>query len=425
MIRLPRQLLVEPRLAHFPLPDPIAELTARLSGWQGEAWAGRRVAVGVGSRGITHIAEVARTVVGWLRAQGAEPFVMPAMGSHGGGTPDGQRELLESYGVTEASVGAPIETAMDVVEVGRSPAGIDVVLSTLALQADAVVLVNRVKPHTDFDSAQIGSGIRKMCAIGLGKAEGAFRCHWAASTLGHERVLLDVSAHVLERLPRLYGVALIEDGAHALARIELLRGHEVAAREPELLRLAREWMPALPFPEIDVLIVDEIGKNISGTGMDTNIIGRGVDLRPMANSRSEIRAIYVRGLTPESHGNAIGIGLADIVSTRLVEAMDPAITYTNAVSAMTPATARISINFPTDARCLEAALRVSGADAGTPRIVRIRHTLALDRIVVSEAFLPAIEASGDLEVLVPPSEWRFDADGNFDPATDLLAAVTA
>ena len=425
MTRLPRQLLIAPRLAHFPLPDPIAELTARLAAWEGEPWAGRRVLVGLGSRGITRIADVARTVVGWLRARGAEPFVIPAMGSHGGGTPDGQRELLESYGITEASVGAPIEPAMDVVEIGRSPEGIDVVVSRLALEADAVVLVNRVKPHTDFDSALIGSGIRKMCAIGLGKAEGAFRCHWAASTLGHERVLLDVSAYMLERLPRLYGVALIEDGAHALARIELLHKHELAEREPELLRLAREWMPALPFPEIDVLIVDEIGKNISGTGMDTNIIGRGVDLRPMANRRSEIRAIYVRGLTPESHGNAIGIGLADIVSTRLVEAMDPAITYTNAVSAMTPATARISINFPTDARCLEAALRVSGADAGRPRIVRIRHTMALARIVVSEAFLPAIEARDDLEVLVPPAEWRFDADGNFDPATDLLAAVTA
>ena len=426
MTRLPRQMLIEPRLAHCPLPDPLAELGARLAGtWSGEAWAGRRVAVGVGSRGITAIAGVVRTVVAWLRAQGAEPFVMPAMGSHGGGTPDGQRDLLESYGVTEAAVGAPIETAMEVVEIGRSPEGIDVVLSALALQADAVVLVNRVKPHTDFDSVEIGSGIRKMCAIGLGKAEGAFRCHWAASTLGHERVLRDVSAYAIARLPRLYGVALIEDGAHALARIELLRGSELAEREPPLLRLAREWMPALPFDEIDVLIVDEIGKNISGTGMDTNIVGRGVDLRPMATCRSAVRAIYVRGLTPESHGNAIGIGLADIVSTRLVEAMDPAITYTNAVSAMTPATARISINFPTDAQCLRAALRVSGADPANPRIVRIRHTLALDRLVVSEAYAPIVEGREDLTVLVPPGDWRLDADGNFDPATDLLAAVPA
>jgi hypothetical protein len=184
-------------------------------------------------------------------------------------------------------------------------------------------------------------------------------------------------------------------------------------------------MPAIPFPEVDVLIVDEIGKDISGTGMDTNIIGRGVDLQPMPNRRAAVAAIYVRGLTPASHGNAIGIGLADIVSTRLVEAMDAPKTYTNAVSAMTPGTARISIHFPTDRECLRAALRVSAADPAAPRIVRIRHTLALDRIVVSEAYADEIARRDDIAVLSPPSEWRFDGAGNFDPATDLLAAVPA
>ena len=426
MTPLPRQLLVEPRVARHALADPIGELAGKLAAtWTAEPWAGRRVAVGVGSRGISRIADVVRTTVSWLRQQGADPFVMPAMGSHGGGTAEGQRDLLASYGVTETAIGAAIETAMDVTEVGPSAEGINVVVSNLALQADAVLLVNRVKPHTDFDSAHVSSGLMKMSAIGLGKAEGAFRCHWAASTLGHEKVLLDVSSVVLARLPHVYGIALLEDGAHELARIELLRGGEFRAREPELLSQARDWMPLLPFPMVDVLVIDEIGKDISGTGMDTNIIGRGVDLRPMQNRRSEIRAIYVRGLTPASHGNAIGIGLADIVSTRLVEAMDPTITYTNAVSAMTPATARISINFPTDAACLGAALRVSGADAANPRIVRIRHTLALDRIVVSEAYAPEVAERDDLTVLVPPTEWRFDAAGNFDAVTDLLAAVPA
>ncbi len=426
MTQLPRQLLIEPRLAHHALADPIGELAGRLAAtWTAEPWAGRRVAVGVGSRGIARIADVVRTTVAWLRQQGADPFVMPAMGSHGGGTADGQRDLLASYGVTDAAVGATIETAMDVTEVGRSAEGINVVVSNLALRADAVLLINRVKPHTDFDSAHVSSGLMKMSAIGLGKAEGAFRCHWAASSIGHERVLLDVSSVVLQHLPNVYGIALLEDGAHELARIELLRGREFRHREPALLALAREWMPTLPFPAVDVLVVDEIGKDISGTGMDTNIIGRGVDLRPMTNRRSDVRAIYVRGLTPASHGNAIGIGLADIVSSRLVEAMDPTITYTNAVSAMTPATARISINFPTDAACLRAALRVSGSDPASPRIVRIRHTLALDRLVVSEAYATEVAARDDLSVLVPPTEWRFDAAGNLDATTDLLAPVPA
>jgi hypothetical protein len=311
------------------------------------------------------------------------------------------------------------------VETGEEVEGVRVVISARALDADVVLLINRIKPHTDFGSALIGSGLMKMSAIGLGKAEGAFRCHWAAATRGHERVLRAVSRVVLSRLPRVYGVGLIEDGSHRLARIELMRGGEFADREPPLLALARQWMPALPFPQVDVLVVDEIGKDISGTGMDTNIVGRGVDLQPMPNRRSAVSAIYVRGLTPASHGNAIGIGMADIVSDRLVEAMDRHKTYTNAVSAMTPGTARVSIHFPTDRECLRAALRVSAADPAAPRIVRIRHTLALDRVVVSEAYAKAIADRDDLTVLVSPTEWRFDDAGNFDPATDLLAGVPA
>jgi len=424
MPSLPRQLLIEPRVEHHALRDPIASLVQHLHGaWPGEDWSGRRVVVGVGSRGIDRIAEVARAAVSWLRQQGAEPIVIPAMGSHGGGTAEGQRELLASYGVTEHAIDAPIDAAMDVVETGQEVEGVRVVISARALNADAVLLINRVKPHTDFGSATTGSGLVKMSAIGLGKAEGAFRCHWAAATRGHERVLKAVSRVALAHLPRVYGIALVEDGSHRIARIETMRGEEFHEREPELLQQARKWMPAIPFADVDVLVVDEIGKDISGTGMDTNIIGRGVDLQPMPNRRTAVSAIYVRGLTPASHGNAIGIGIADIVSSRLVKAMDEQKTYTNAVSAMTPSTARISIHFPTDRECLRAALRVSAADPAAPRIVRIRHTLALDRIVVSEAYAKEIEGRSDVHVLVPATEWRFDTAGDFDPATDLLASV--
>jgi hypothetical protein len=426
MTSLPRQLLIEPRIAHHALPDPSGELQEQLDAtWHDEPWTGMRVAVGIGSRGIDRIGELARTVVAWLRAQGAEPFVMPAMGSHGGGTPEGQRELLANYGVTEQSVGAPIDASMDVTEIGTSAEGIRVVTSSRALAADAVVLVNRIKPHTDFDSAIVGSGLVKMSAIGLGKIEGASRAHWAAATLGHERVIRDVAATVIPRLARMYGVGVVEDGTHHIARIALLRGEQFHAREPELLALARQWLPVLPFPEVDVLVIDEIGKDISGTGMDTNIIGRGVDLQPFRSRRSSVRAIYVRGLTPASHGNAVGIGLADVVSTRLVESMDRNVTYTNAISAMTPGTARISVHFPSDRECLRAALRVSAADPAAPRIVRIRHTLAMDRIVVSEAYAAQVAEREDLRVLVSASDWQLDAAGNFDMATDLLAAVAA
>jgi Lactate racemase N-terminal domain len=420
MTKLPRQVLVAPPVARHALADPSAELAQRLNGeWGADDWAGQRVAVAVGSRGIDRIAEMAGTVVQWLRARGATPFIMPAMGSHGGATPEGQRGVLATYGITESAMLAPIEASMDVVELGEMATGVQVVVSAVALGADAVVLINRVKPHTDFGSEVLGSGLLKMSAIGLGKAEGAFRCHRAASAHGHEAVIRAVSSVVLARLPRPYGIALVEDGAHQLSRIGLMRGAEMPGREPELYALARSWMPALPLPEIDVLVVDQIGKNVSGAGMDTNIVGRGVDGRPMAGRRSEIRVIYARGITPESKGNAVGIGLADIVSTSLVDQMDPVSTYTNAVSALTPATARIPINFRTDAECMAAALRISAADLCGVRIARIRHTLALDRVVLSEACLPLL--SKDVEVLAGPSEWTFAANGSFEDATDLLA----
>ena len=204
---------------------------------------------------------------------------------------------------------------METDEVGRTPSGIPVPLARAVRAADAVVIVNRIKPHTDFESTTLGSGLLKMAAIGLGKIDGASACHEAASRLGYETALGEVAHAVLARTPRVYGVGLLEDGTHHLARIEVLRGEEIAREEPTLLQQARAWMPSLPFTAVDVLIVDAIGKNISGAGMDPNIIGRGVHGERMQMCQSTVRAIYARDLTPESHGNATGIGLADIVSS--------------------------------------------------------------------------------------------------------------
>lgn len=422
MTTLPAQMLVEAHLPDHALADPGAETTARLeAALGGLACAGRRIAVAVGSRGIDQLPSVVRAVVDWLRARGASPFVIPAMGSHGGATAAGQVEVLEALGVTEATAGAPIQAVMDVVDLGRTAEGAPVFISRAALTADGLLLINRVKPHTDFESPRLGSGLTKMCAIGLGKVEGAAACHRAAQTVGYERAITEASRLARARLPLLGGVALVEDAHHHVARIEAVPAAEIDAREPALLAQARAWMPALPFASIDVLVVDEIGKNVSGAGMDTNVIGRGVDGRPFSAAAGRARVIYARSLTPESHGNAAGIGLADVVSSRLVQAMDRHITYTNALSAMTPSSVRIPLQFDTDAECMAVAARLAGVDTDRARVVRIRSTLALGRFVASEAYAAELADRSDLTVLAPSRPWPLTPAGDFDPAADLLS----
>ena len=421
MTTLPPQMLVEARLPSHPLADPAGDVVARLGPRLDGSWSGRRVAVAAGSRGIDRYAEVVRAVVAALKAVGARPFVMPAMGSHGGGTGPGQVEVLETLGITEATVGAPIVSNVETVELAKAPLGFRVLTARDALEADAVVLVNRVKPHTDFASATFGSGLQKMSAIGLGKIEGAFECHQAASRHGHEKVIREAARIVIARLPVLLGVALVEDAHHHLARVDVLTGPEFEAGEPALLRQAAEWMPRLPFKEIDVLVLDEIGKNVSGAGMDTNVVGRGVNGLPREDRRTTVRSLYVRGLTPESHGNAVGMGLADVVRTRLVRGMDPKSTYTNALSAMTPAMVRTPMHFDSDAECLKAALRMSGAAEESARIVRVKNTLALDRLLVSPALAPEIRERDDLRVMGPESAWVFDPQGDLTSGADPLA----
>jgi len=419
---LPKQTLVRARLEDHRLNDTGAETAAQLDAALSNVdLAGRAVAVAVGSRGIDQLATVVKAAIEKLKRYGARPFIFPAMGSHGGATADGQREVLATFGVTEELAGAPINCSMETVEIGRTEAGIRVFVSRPAFEAGAILIINRVKPHTDFASEKIGSGLRKMCVIGLGKADGAFECHRFASNpqFGYELALTEVSSFMLNNLRLVFGLALVEDGYHKLARVEAMAGSQIAAREPELLRRARAWMPLLPFERIDVLIVDEMGKNISGSGMDPNVLGRRVHLESGAR-RQEVRAIYVRGLTPETHGNAIGLGMADVVSERLVNEMDKVSTYTNALSAMTSASVRIPMYFATDAECLSAALRLAGADPANARVVRVRNTLALDRFVASSAYDREIAGRDDLTVLQSPQDWRFTDEGDFDPAHDLL-----
>ncbi|MHB9005754.1 MAG: nickel pincer cofactor-dependent isomerase, group 22, partial [Limisphaerales bacterium] len=344
---------------------------------------GSRVGVAVGSRGIAGLKPLVSVVIDTLRRSGALPFILPAMGSHGGATADGQLALLAEYGVTEAAMGVPFRAGMEVEVVGRTDDGHEVVCSVEALRADSVVLINRIKPHTDF-RGELGSGLLKMSVVGLGKAVGAAAFHRAASRWGYERVLRAAARLLRQRLPVLAGVAIVENQRHETARIEVVPGGEIEAREGGLCAEAARLMPRLPFEELDLLIVDRMGKNISGTGMDPAVIGRmihGYSLAEDQERRSpHVRRLFVRDLTPESHGNAIGIGMADFTTRRLVEAMDRRVTVTNSLTALSLQGAKIPIYFDSDREALSAAIdTLALPDPTRARVVRIADTLSVER----------------------------------------------
>ena len=418
MIPLPRMRPVRqdvPRTPPLAIRDivaqEIAKLTPRL---KPEA----RIAVAVGSRGITAIAEIVAAAVEALRAAGARPFIIPAMGSHGGATPEGQRAVLASYGITEPAMGAPIHASLEVREIGRSADGAPAWCSTEALAADGILLVNRVKPHTDFFSDTLGSGLLKMSVIGLGKRTGAAAMHRLASRLGYERALRGLAAVILREAPVLGGLAILEDHHHATARIVALPRDEIETREPDLLAEARGLMPVLPFDEIDLLIIDRIGKDISGAGMDPNVINRPVQgyssgLLREGRSAPFIRRIFVRDLTPETGGNANGIGLADFTTGRVARRVDPVVTGINALTALTPQAAKLPIWFESDREAIERALQsLALAEDESPRVVRIADTLSVAAMDVSAALWPEVESKPRLAFAGTAAELGFDADGN-------------
>lgn len=380
---------------------------------------GARIAVGAGSRGISNLAAVVGEVVAILKDAGAKPFIVPAMGSHGGATPEGQVQILSEFGVTEAALGVPIHASMETVQLGTTEDGVPVRFGKAALESDGIVVINRVKPHTDFGGT-LGSGIVKMIAIGFGKQAGAAAYHAAASRLGMERVIRTVSKVVLPKVPILAAVALLEDTFHATARVIVLRADEVEAREEEIQAEARRLMPKLPFDDIDLLIVDRLGKNISGAGMDPNITGRGVhgysSKLSEHTSKPVIHRLYVRDVTPESHGNAIGIGMADFTTTRLVRQIDAAATGMNALTSLSINSFKIPIAFENDRDAIPRALgSVPLADGRAHRVVRILDTLNLGTVEVSDSYAAELPKRPDLEVLGPAREIVFDAAGNLPP----------
>ena len=407
---------------NFPKSAPLdirATLRAEFAQIAGRIQPGARIAVAVGSRGITNLQPIVASVVENLKAAGAQPFVIPAMGSHGGATPEGQRDILSYYDITEASVGAPIWPSVEVEQIGVTEDGVPVFCSVEAMRADGVVIVNRIKPHTDF-SGTLGSGVMKMLVIGLGKRTGATAMHAAASRLGHERVIRSLARAVLRSAPILCGVAILENQFHDTAKLSVLPREEIEKREEALLIEARNLMPRLPLDEIDLLIVDRIGKNISGAGMDPNVIGRWVQGYSSALKHEGqspfIRRILVRDLTPETHGNAIGIGLADLTTTRVANAVDKPVTYINALTSLTPHCAKIPIHFDTDRECVAQALvSLAMDDPRTARVVRIADTLSLAEMEVSESCAALLHGRADLSIAATAAEMRFDGAGNLLP----------
>jgi hypothetical protein len=337
------------------------------------------------------------------------------MGSHGGATAEGQRLLLQTYGISEEAMGAPILSSMEVTELGRTPEGIPVHLDTQAAEADAILLVNRVKPHTAF-AGRIGSGLLKMLAFGLGNHQGALACHEAVMQIGYEQVIRAVSTVILDRARVLGGLAILENSEGGLAKVVGLPAESVVAGEERFFQQARRWAPRLPFDELDLLIVDEMGKNIAGTGMDTNVIGRRFSLVEKPLPRPRIARIFVRGLTKETHGNANGIGLAEFTTERLLRMMDQRVTYTNSLTARTPEHSRLPMAFASDREVLETALKtVREADPMSARIVRIKNTLELKTMLVSEPLLAEVGRRQDLVLPSGPQAMTFDADGNLPP----------
>ncbi len=408
MLRL-RQNFPRPRVADIPraVAEALAAAGLPIRG-------GDTVAVGAGSRGIANIGVIVGATVRYLKDLGGRPFVFPAMGSHGGGTPEGQLSVLEHYGITESTMGCPIRATMEVVQVGEA-LGLPVWLDRHAAEADWIGLVNRVKPHTDFKGA-IESGLFKMMTIGLGKHKGAIQYHRANIHHGYETVITAVGREMLSRARIGFGLGIIENGHDETARIEAFNAQDLEAGERRLLKDAREWMARLPFKQIDVLIVEEMGKNISGAGMDTNVIGRTTNPHEPFPADPKILWIVVLDLTDESYGNATGIGCADFATRRLVEKIDMKPTLINCITACEPGAAKVPPTYETDREAIETALSCIGlTPAEKARVVRIKNTLLLGEIEASEAFLPELAGRPELATLSEPAPLAFDAAGRLRP----------
>ena len=401
-----RLIIVRQNFPDLRLADVRAEARHQLgrSGFATRLRSGARVAIGVGSRGIANIADIVQNAVQYWRDHGMAPFVFPAMGSHGAATAEGQADVLAHFGITEQAMGCPIVSRPEVVSLGTTDDGIEVFMDAAAHAADGVMIVARVKWHTTFDG-RLESGLMKMMAIGLGKFAGAQKYHAHAQRLGLEHVIRTVGRLVLQSGKMIGGLAILEDAYHNTARLDAVPAHCMEQRDEENLALAKSWMPRLPC-DLDVLIVDQMGKNISGTGMDAKVVNRGpsCEYNPWPELPS-IRRIFVRNLDPETYGNAMGIGMADITTERLVRQIDWEPTRINALSSGIPSRIRLPAHFASDRECLRWVAATSGRlEAADVTFGWIRNTLELDRLAISPNLRaqidgqPHVEVEGEIDV---------------------------
>ncbi len=410
-IPIPKMVKVKQRFDADQLDDVVGELRARLQAPEIREMIkpGMSIAIAVGSRGVNQIEAITRTTVEFLKELKAEPFIVPSMGSHGGATAEGQKEVLRHLGITEESVGAPIRSSMEVNKIGELENGLPVYVDRYACEADGIVVINRIKPHTAF-RGPIESGLMKMLSIGLGKQKGAEACH----QLGFKHMAEHVPAMakvIIDKLPVLFGVGTVENAFDRVAKIQVIPAQNIEEEEKKLLELAKANMPKLWFDQIDVLVIDEIGKNISGDGFDPNVVGRYPT--PYAYGGPDVTKIVILDLTEETEGNANGIGTADFTTKYCVAKVDYEKIYANGLTSTVVAPTKIPTTLDNDREAIQAAVKTSNIlDFTKVRLVRIKNTLEVGQIEVSESMIPEVEKHPNLEILTEPYEWEFDSEGN-------------
>lgn len=370
---------------------------------------GMEIAVAVGSRGLDRLPELVATTIEFIKEQGATPFIVPSMGSHGGATAEGQIAVLKHLGVTEETAGCEIRSSMEVVKLGELPSGLPVYLDKYASEADGIVVINRVKPHTAF-RGRVESGVMKMISIGLGKQKGAEACHQLGFKYMAENVP-DMAEMIMEKRPFLFGVATVENAFDKVAEVAVLGKDEVEEKEIELQKKAKKYLPQLQFDQLDVLVIDEIGKNISGDGMDPNITGRYPT--PYAHGGPDVTKMIVLDLTPETEGNANGVGTADFTTQRLVDQMDKEVTYANGLTSTVVAPTKIATTLPNDQMAIQAAIKTANIlDFTEVKMVRIKNTLEISEIEVSEPLLDYVREHPNMEIISDLYDFEYDEDGN-------------
>lgn len=417
-MEFPHMIRVRQTFGDTTLGNIADEITAQLANLKLEASVkqGQTVAVACSSRGIANYGIIVRAVISFLKQKKLDPFIIPAMGSHGAATASGQQRVLEHLGIVEEAVGASIRSSLEIVKIGETGDHIPVYLDKLASEADHIVLINRIKKHTEFEH-EFESGLLKMMAIGLGKQEGAATYHEAMLSYGYPRVILTVARKVMQHTNLLFGLGTVENGYGQTARIGVCPKDNIEEMEKELFKSAKAFAPSLPFGAADIIIIDEMGKDISGTGFDTKVVGRiGLPLVADEPESPKIKRIVVCDLTDGSEGNAVGVGIADIITQRLLDKIDMDALNINTITGVCPEMGKIPLTLRNDYEAIEVAIKCVGLIPSEKlKIMRIKNTSLLSEVDVSEAYEEELSTRNDLEIVVEKRAMKFDAAGNLEP----------